>query len=186
MLSQKQDDEHYHPVVFGNHSLTPSEKNYHSSKFKFLALKWSVTEYFKEYITYTTFVVRTDNNPLTYVLTTPNLNATGHRCVGTLASFEFTLEYQKEADNGVADALSHIPICHNHKMVWSLLEGAIVGAADRGWLRQVRSFWVSMSTWGMRQDGTHAYHGLGGRPRKQTPCWPPAGGGSILAGIHHS
>ena len=41
------------------------------------------------------FVVRTDNNPLMYIPTTPNLDATGHRWVGTLASFEFALEYQK-------------------------------------------------------------------------------------------
>ena len=52
------------------------------------------------------FVVRMDNNPLMYILTTPNLDATGHRWVGTLASFEFALEYQKGADNRVADALS--------------------------------------------------------------------------------
>ena len=49
-----------------------------------------------------------------------------------LASFEFTLEYQKEADNGVADALSWVPIHHNCETIRSLLEGAIVGAADRG------------------------------------------------------
>ena len=55
-----------------------------------------------------------------------------HQWVGMLASFEFTLEYQKGADKGVADALSHIPICHNHETIWSLLEGAIMGAVDRG------------------------------------------------------
>ena len=79
MLSQKQDDRHYHPIAFGSHSLTPVEKNYHSSKLKFLTLKWSITKHFKEYLTYRPFVVRTDNNPLTYILTTPNLDATGHR-----------------------------------------------------------------------------------------------------------
>ena len=42
VLSQKQSDGHYHPVAFGSHSLTPLEKNYHSSKLQFLALKWSV------------------------------------------------------------------------------------------------------------------------------------------------
>ena len=52
------------------------------------------------------FVVRMDNNPLMYVPMTPNLDATGHRWVGTLASFEFALEYQKGADNRTADALS--------------------------------------------------------------------------------
>ena len=53
--------------AFGSRTLTPSEQNYHSSKLEFLALKWSVTEHFKEYLAYAPFTVRTDNNPLTYV-----------------------------------------------------------------------------------------------------------------------
>ena len=117
VLSQKQDDGCYHPMAFGGHSLTPSEKNYHSSKLAFLALKWSVTEHFKEYLADALFVVWTDNNLLTYVLTTPNLDTIGNRWVGVLASFEFTLEYQKGADTGVADALSRVPICHDPEMV---------------------------------------------------------------------
>ena len=106
------------------------EKNYHSSKLEYLALKWSMTEHFKEYLAYAPFVVRTDNNPLTYVLTTPNLDAMGHRWVGPLASFEFSLEYQKGADNGAADALSRVPVNHGHMTVQSLLEGAVIDAAD--------------------------------------------------------
>ena len=78
VLSQKQSDGRYHPVTFRSRSLTLSEKNYHSSKLEFLALKWSVTEHFKEYLAYSPFVVRMDNNPLTYVLTTPNLDAMAH------------------------------------------------------------------------------------------------------------
>ena len=78
MLSQKQEDRRYHPVAFGRHSLTPAEKNYHSSKLEFLMLKWSMMEHFKEYLAYAPFMVRTDNNPLTYILTTPNLDPTGH------------------------------------------------------------------------------------------------------------
>ena len=87
VLSKKQSDRWYHPVAFGSHFLTPVERNYHSSKLEFLTLKWSVTEHFKEYLAYVPFVVQTDKNPLTYVLTTPNLDATGHRWVGALASF---------------------------------------------------------------------------------------------------
>ena len=106
VLSQKQSDRQYHPIAFGSCSLTPAEKNYHSSKLEFLTLKWSMTEHFKEYLTYTPFVVQTNTNPLTYVLKTPNLDATGHRWVGVLASFQFELEYQKGTDNGAVDALS--------------------------------------------------------------------------------
>ena len=78
VLSQKQSNRWYHPIAFGSCSLTPAEKNYHSSKLEFLTLKWSMTEHFKEYLAYAPFVVWTDNNPLTYVLTMPNLDAMGH------------------------------------------------------------------------------------------------------------
>ena len=39
VLSQKQDDRHYHPIAFGSCSLTPADRNYHSSKLEFLGLK---------------------------------------------------------------------------------------------------------------------------------------------------
>ena len=76
---------------------------------------------------YSPFMVQTDNNPLTYVLTMPNLDATGHRWVSTLASFQFKLEYQKGADNSATDSLSH-----SWETIQSLLEGTIVGVADQG------------------------------------------------------
>ena len=72
-----------------------------------------------------------DNNPLMYILTTPNLHATGHRWVGVLALFEFALEYQKGAENGAVKALSRVPISHDCTIVRSLFEGAIIGAADQ-------------------------------------------------------
>ena len=128
VLLQKQDNGCYHPVTFGSHSLMPSEKNYHSPKHEFLLLKWSVTEHFKKYHAYAPFVVRTDNN----LLTPPNLDAMGLKWVGVLASFEFTLKYQKWADNGAVDTFSHFPICHDCETVWPLLEGAIMGAVDHG------------------------------------------------------
>ena len=66
------------------------------------------------------------------MLTTPNLDAMGHRWVGALASFQFELKYQKGADNRAVDALSWVPISHSRQTVQSLLEGAIVGVSDRG------------------------------------------------------
>ena len=49
-----------------------------SQKEEFLALKWVILEHFKEYLLYQPFLVRTDNNPLIYIMMTPNLDATGH------------------------------------------------------------------------------------------------------------
>ena len=95
VLSQKQPDRHYHPVAYGILALTAHEKNYHSTKLEFLALKWAITEHFKESLLYQPFLVKTDNNPLTYIMITPNLDATGHQWVGALVKFNFQLEYQK-------------------------------------------------------------------------------------------
>ena len=65
-----------------------------------------VTEHFKESLPYQSFLVGTDNNPVTYIMTTPNLDATGHQWVGALVWFNFELEYQKGHDNTVADVVS--------------------------------------------------------------------------------
>ena len=78
VLSQKQVDRQYHSIAYDSRALTPHEKNYHLTKLEFLALKWAVMEHFKEYLAYQPFLVKTDNNPLTYIMMTPNLDATGH------------------------------------------------------------------------------------------------------------
>ena len=89
------------------------EQRYHSNKQEFLALKWAVTEQFHEYLSpygknRNEFVVQTDNNPLTYIFSSANLDAAGQRWVAQLASYNFALEYQKGKDNTVADFLSHL------------------------------------------------------------------------------
>ena len=78
VLSQKQEDRWFHLVAYGSWVLITHEKNYHSMKLEFLALKWAIMEHFKEYLLYQPFLVKTDNNPLTYIMTTPTLDATGH------------------------------------------------------------------------------------------------------------
>ena len=124
VLSQKQDDGRYHPVAFASRALHGGEKNYHSSKLEFLALKWAITEQFREYLQYGPFVVRTDNNPLTYVLTTPNLDAIGHRWVAALADFDMSIEYLKGTDNKVADTLSRVSVRLDKETVDEILERA--------------------------------------------------------------
>ena len=108
VLLQESDDGQYHPVAFASHELRGGEPKYHSSKLEFLALKWAVTEQFREYLQYQPFTVCMDNNPLTYILMTPNLDALGHHWVAALASYNMKLEYLKGSDNKVADALSQV------------------------------------------------------------------------------
>ena len=131
VLSQKQADGWFHPVAYGSWALTAHEKNYHSTKLEFLALKWAIMELFKEYLLYQPFLVKTDNNPLMYIMTTPNLDATGHWWVGALVKFYFQLEYQKGWDNTVADALSQITTHFGPEAVQAILDGATLGTSQR-------------------------------------------------------
>ena len=131
VLSQKQADGWYHPVAYGSQALTAHEKNYHCTKLEFLALKWAIIEHFKEYLLYQPFLVKTENNPLTYIMTTPNLDATGHQWVRALAKFNFKLEYQKGWDNTVADALSQITTHLGPEAVQAVVDGATIGASQR-------------------------------------------------------
>lgn len=58
------------PVAFATRKLSCSEKNYPVHQLEFLALKWAVVDKFHDYLYRAKFVVRTDNNSLTYILTT--------------------------------------------------------------------------------------------------------------------
>ena len=132
VLSQK------HPVAFGSHELKGGEAKYHSSKLEFLALKWAITEQFLEYLQYRPFTVLTDNNPLTYVLMTPNLNALGHRWVAALAGYNMTIRYLKGSDNKVADALSRIEARLDLDTVTELLNHMKAGAPARAETDDIR------------------------------------------------
>ena len=116
VLSQKQADGRYHPIVYASCVMNETEQRYHSNKQEFRALKWAITEQFHEYLSpygknRNEFVVRTDNNPLTYIFSSANLDAAGQWWVARLASYNFSLEYQKGKDNTVADFLSQMNEC---------------------------------------------------------------------------
>ena len=113
VLSQKQADGWYHPIAYASRVMNETEQRYHSNKQEFLALKWAITEQFYEDLSpdgknRNEFVVRTDNNTLTYIFSSANLDAAGQRWVAHLASYNFSLEYQKGKDNTVADFLSQM------------------------------------------------------------------------------
>ena len=116
VLSQKQADGWYHPIAYASHVMNETEQRYHSNKQEFLALKWVVTEQFHEYLSpygknRNKFVVRTNNNLLTYIFSSANLDAAGQHWVAHLTSYNFSLEYQKGKDNTLADFLSQMNEC---------------------------------------------------------------------------
>ena len=73
VLYQKQEGK-LRVIAYASRSISKSESNYPAHKLEFLALKWAVCEEFHEYLCGSKpFEVYTDNNPLTYVLTSAKL-----------------------------------------------------------------------------------------------------------------
>ena len=77
VLYQKDGEGKLRVIAYASRSQNKSERNYPAHKLELLALKRVVTDKFKEYLFGTScFDVFTDSNPLTYVFTTANLDAT--------------------------------------------------------------------------------------------------------------
>lgn len=54
-------------------------------------------------------MVVTDNNPLTYILSSAKLDTAGHRWLAALSTFDFKLQYRAGSQNRDTDALSRRP-----------------------------------------------------------------------------
>ena len=88
--------------------MTKSEAKYPVHKLEFCCLKWAITDQFHGYLYGNIFDVYTDNNPLTYILTTAKLDAMVHRWTAGLANYNFHIHYKSGKCNAEADALSQI------------------------------------------------------------------------------
>ena len=98
-----------HVIAYASRSLNKAERRYSAHKLEFLALKWAVTDRFHEYLYGGEFEVFMDNNPLTYILTSAKLDATGQRWVAALGLYDFQIHYRSGKRNANEDALSRIP-----------------------------------------------------------------------------
>ncbi|KAI8482362.1 hypothetical protein Bbelb_399530 [Branchiostoma belcheri] len=110
VLSQVQDNKE-RVIAYASRGLRPSERNaadYSSFRLELLALVWSVTEKFKDYLVGSKFTVFTDNNPLAH-LQTASLGAVEQRWAAKLANFEFDIKYRPGKSNQNADSLSRLP-----------------------------------------------------------------------------
>ena len=95
-------------IAYASRSLSKSQRNYPIHKMEFLALKWTITDKFHEYLYGAKFYMFMGNNPLTYVLTTATLDAIGHRWVAALSNYTFNILYKPHKANQDVDALSRI------------------------------------------------------------------------------
>ena len=115
VLSQRDKTSARHVIAFASRSLQPSEQsmhNYSSAKLELLALKWAVTEKFRDYLLGSKFTVYTDNNPLAYVKKS-KLGAAQIRWLSKPALFDFNIKYKSGKLNQAADTLSHHPMTNS-------------------------------------------------------------------------
>ena len=107
------------PIAFASKTLSSSQRKYPAHRLEFLALKWSVCEKFSHWLRGHSFTVWTDNNPLTYIMTKPKLDACEQRWVSKLAPYTFDLRHIPGTKNVVADALSRDPFAKtiSHRVI---------------------------------------------------------------------
>ena len=82
--------------------------NYSSATLELLALKWTITKKFRDYLLGLKSTVYTDNNPLAYVQTS-KLGVSQICWLSKLALFNFNIIYRSSKTNQATDALSQCP-----------------------------------------------------------------------------
>ena len=120
-------------IAYASRSLSHTERNYPAHKLEFLALKWVVTDRFHEYLYGGKFDAFTDNNPLTYILTSAKLNACGQRWVASLANYDFRLFYKTGKSNVEADALSRIPADGYYELESPVVKTILKSCQENDW-----------------------------------------------------
>ena len=115
VLSQRDETGTSHVIAFASWSLQPSQQLMHNNslaKLELMALKWAVTEKFRDYLLGSRFTEYTDNNPLAYVKKS-KLGVAQIRLLSKLALFDFDIKCRSGKLNQAADALSHHPMTDN-------------------------------------------------------------------------
>lgn len=164
ILSQDQDGKRV-VLAYASRALKRHEKNmqnYSSLKLELLALKWAITEKFRELLLGVEFIVFTDNSPLSHLHSSVKLGATETRWMADLAAFNFKVKFRSGRSNRNADALSRMPFPVTEPE-FSQIEELVAEHDSQGAHRHNPSSLASGDN-----DLTNEPHGVGGFPSTST------------------
>src|SRR6266508_3957850 len=107
VLEQEDENENLRPVAYASRSLTPAEKNYHTTDLECLAIIWSV-RHFHKYLINKSFKIFTDHSALKSLQKITELIRRRARWIIELQQYNFVIEHRSGKKNQNADALSRL------------------------------------------------------------------------------
>lgn len=114
VLEQLDDKNQRRPVAYASRTLNDAERNYSTIEKELLAIVWSV-KHFRPYLYGRKFKIRTDHQPLTWLMNLKDPSSRLMRWRIKLEEYEYEIEYVKGTSNAVADALSRNPVLIIHR-----------------------------------------------------------------------
>ncbi|XP_047027955.1 uncharacterized protein LOC124636045 [Helicoverpa zea] len=97
------------PIEYASRLLTSAERNYSTTEREALAVVWALGK-FRGYVETAKIVVRTDHQPLRWLMSQRSPSGRLARWALTLQEFDLVIEYTPGRSNVVADTLSR-PVC---------------------------------------------------------------------------
>lgn len=109
ILMQEDATGNNHVIAYASRTLRPTERSgqYSTFKLELLAVKWAVTEAFRDYLLGQKCTIVTDHHPLLF-LDKANLGCTELRWVQRMSSFGYEIKYRPGKENQGPDVLSRL------------------------------------------------------------------------------
>ena len=107
-LTQQTDEGEEVPVYFISHKLSDTQKRWSTIEKEAYAIFYAVQKL--DYLLYgSQFTIKTDHQPLIYLLNSPSNNKNVQNWMLQLAAYNCTIQHIKGTDNTIADMLSRAP-----------------------------------------------------------------------------
>jgi uncharacterized protein YqgQ len=120
VLSQLDEEGRERPIAFASKTLTGAETRYSPTELELLAIKWAVTDKFKQYIIGREFTVYSDHEALGKLGNNKEINNKKlARWIMALEGYDITINYRSGKKNQNADALSRMNTYWNLCETWA-------------------------------------------------------------------